>query len=142
MQTTFTVYKHSERNNYSLNAAKFVGNNQDWDQFLTDTNQLEKLMRLRKMSSRKRSPKIWRLRKTQEFIKWSNEHQVVTMYLPYAKVTVPNYDGRIPELSIKNAVLTALKTNSKEAFYYPKLNTNKPAHLHQVYYFNFYIEKL
>ncbi len=140
-QTEFTIYKYDKDNSLLLEPQKYVAKNTDWRQFLIDTNQEERLHKFADMSARKRSPKVWRLRQTSEFLKWSENHRETVEYKPYA-IASATYDGRIPEGRIKYAILDAVKYGEKEARYYPQSNQTKPAHLQMVYCFTFNLKML
>ena len=140
MKTTeFTIYKGSDGvlrlENYTATMP-----NQDWEQFLIDTNQQERLERLCSMSSRKRSPRLWKIRRSAAFIEWQKGKDVTITSQVYG-VAGAEYDGRIPEGHIKYAILDAIRHGEKEARYYPSSNATKPAHERMVYVFGFWFKK-
>lgn len=133
--TTFNVYKTTQ-GRYTLEDYKASYPSHDWDKYLKETNQLERLERLNAMSSRKRSPRLNRLYKSADFIEWGNANMVNVTSELYGVVTC-NYDGRLSEARIKYAVLEAIRYGEKEAHYEPLSNARKPAHEHLVYIFTF-----
>lgn len=140
MKTTeFTIYKDTTGTLRLDNFTTTYPNN-DWGQFLKDTNQAERLERLCSMSSRKRSPRIWKIRKSAAFIEWQKGKYITVTSKPYGTAGA-DYDGRIPELAIKRAILEAIKYGEKEARYYPSSNATKPAYERTVYVFGFWFKK-
>lgn len=135
MKIKFDVYRDS-RGVLSLEKKEYSYENQDWELFLKETGQNDRCERLLSMSSRKRSPKVWKLRKSDSFKEWSKNNIVQVSSSLYGVVSC-EYDGRLREYAIKYAVLDALKFGEKEARVYPESNKNKPAHLHMVYVFTF-----
>ncbi len=135
--TTFTIYKDSlgffRAENYTATMQ-----NHDWTQFLKETNPAQ-LERWLAMSSRKRSPKVCRLYKTESFKNWQKGKDIVVTSKPFAVATA-NHDGRVPEWGIKHAILEAVKYNESEARYYPSSNANKQAHQRLVYVFAYNLQ--
>lgn len=137
--TTFNIYKSTD-GQLRLDNHTSTYKNEDWEQYLKDTNQTERLERLLSMSSRKRSPKIWKLRKSQDFLQWQ-EGRDITITSELYGVASADHDGRVPEWGIKKAILEALRYGEKEARYYPTSNANKPAQERLVYVFNYTFKK-
>ena len=140
MKTTeFTIYKDTTGTLRLDNFTTTYPNN-NWAQFLEDTHQEDGLERLYSMSSRKRSPRISKIRRSAAFIEWQKGKDITVTSKPYG-TAVANYDGRIPEWAIKRAILEAIKHGEKEARYYPSSNATKPAHERMVYVFGFGFKK-
>lgn len=137
--TTFNIYKGTDGvlrlENYT---ATFP--NCDWDQYLQETGQSERLERLNSMSSRQRSPRVWRIRKSEAFLEWQQGKDITVTSSLYGVATA-EYDGRIPEGHIKHAILDAIRNHETEARYYPRSNANKPAHERLVYVFDYNLER-
>ena len=140
MTTTFNIYKSTDGKlrleNYTATYPCY-----DWARFLKDTHQLERLERLNALSSRKRSPIINRIRKSLPFKQWQQGKTITVTSELYGVVTA-NYDGRLPEGSIKYAIMDAISNGETEARYYPRSNDNKPAHMRMVYVFQFQLKKI
>ena len=137
--TSFNIYKSTDGvlrlDNYT---ATYL--NWDWEQYLEETGQIERLERLNSMSSRQRSPRVRRIRQTEAFLKWQQGKDITVTSSLYGVATA-EYDGRIPEWRIKYAILDAIRNNETEARYYPRSNENKPAHERLVYVFDFNLER-
>ena len=137
--TTFNIYKSTDGilrlDNYTATYA-----NWDWEQYLEETGQIERLERLNSMSSRQRSPRVRRIRQTESFLQWQQGKDITVTSSLYGVATA-EYDGRIPEGRIKYAILEAIRNNETEARYYPSSNSNKPAHERLVYVFDFNLER-
>lgn len=138
--TKFKIYKSTDGQLRLDNYTATYPNN-DWEQFLSETGQTNKAEKLLSMSSRERSPRIYRLRKSEAYKQWQ-KGKFFTITSEVYGVATANYDGRIPEASIKHAILEAVKYGEKEARYYPKSNKNKPVHERKVYVFSFQFEKV
>ena len=138
--TTFNIYKSTDGmlrlDNYTATYP-----NQDWEQFLKETGQTDRLERLNAMRSRDRSPRVCRLRKSEPFKQWQQGKTITVTSELYGVVTA-NYDGRLPEGSIKYAIMDAISNGETEARYYPRSNDNKPAHMRMVYVFQFQLKKI
>lgn len=140
MKTTeFNIYKGSDG---ILRLEDYTSTfpNWDWEQFLKDTHQEERLERLCSMSSRKRSPRLWKIRKSPAFIEWQKGKDITVTSHLYGVATA-NYDGRISESRLKYAILEAVRNGSNEARYYPTSNATKPAHERLVYVCRFSFKK-
>lgn len=133
--TTFNVYKSTD-GRLRLDNYTATYKNEDWEQYLKDTDQAERLERLLSMSSRKRSPKIWKLRKSLDFLQWQLGKDITISSELYG-VASADHDGRVPEWGIKRAILEALRYGEKEARYYPTSNDKKPAQEQLVYVFHY-----
>lgn len=131
----FEIFKTSD-GRLSLTNESYQYNNEDWEQFLRQNGQAERAEHLVSLSSRKRSPKIWRIRQSKEFRQWSKTH-VINVTSSLYGIASANYDGRIKEGRIKYAILDAIRHGQSEARYYPQSNKGKPAHLHMVYCFGY-----
>lgn len=112
---------------------------QDWERYLIDTGQDERLERLKSMRSKDRSPKLYRLRKTPTFIKWSEENKVVVTSSLFA-TCVADVDGRLNESDVRVAMMNAFQNKEKFAKVYPRSNKNKPPHEWLVYEFSFSVK--
>ena len=139
MTTTFNIYKSTDGvlrlENYTATYP-----NWDWEQYLEETGQTERLDRLYSMSSRERSPRVNRIRKTEAFLNWQKGKDVHVTSSLYGVATA-DYDGRISEKLVQYAILDAIKIGKDEALYYPKSNANKPSIQHMVYVIPFNFEK-
>jgi hypothetical protein len=137
--TTFNIYKSTDGmlrlDNYTATYP-----NQDWEQFLQETGQTDRLERLNAMRSRDRSPRVCRLRKSEPFKQWQRG-KTITVTSELYGVATADYDGRLPEGSIKYAILNAIRNGETEARYYPRSNARKPAHEHLVYCFDYDFQK-
>lgn len=136
----FEIFKTSD-GRLSLTNDSYTYNNQDWEQFLRDNGQAERADHLMSLSSRKRSPKIWRIRQSEDFKRWSEAH-VISVTSSLYGIASANYDGRIRDGRIKYAILEAIKYGKSEARYYPQSNEGKPAHMHMVYCFSYSFRKI
>lgn len=121
------------------------GNSQDWEQFCKDMGQGERLARLLDMPSRKRSPKLYRLRNSEAFRKWSANHPYIITFERVGTITM-NYDARFKEYQAAHGIREAAQfmgaqicagACSGQARIYPKSNAGKPEHLRRVYLFRF-----
>ena len=139
MTTTFNVYKSTDG---ELRLENYTATypNWDWDQFLEETGQTERLERLYSMSSRQRSGRVNRLRKTEAFLEWQ-KGKAVTVTSKLLGVATADYDGRISERLIQYAILDAIKIGKDEALYYPKSNEHKSPLKKMVYVIPFNFEK-
>ena len=138
--TTFNIYKDSI-GILRLEPFEKTMPNEDWEQYLRETDQSDRADRLLAMSSRKRSPKVWKIRKSKPFAEWQ-QGKTVTITSHLYGMASADYDGRIPEWRIKAAIIEAVKYGESEARYYPASNAKKPAHEHIVYVFGFNFKKV
>lgn len=142
--TTFNIYKRNfSDGSFYLDLEEkepYTIDNENWEQYLRETGQSDRADYLLSMSSRKRSPKIWRIRQSDEFRTWSKQNQITVTTSLYG-VASCDYDGRIPEGHIKSAIINAIRNGEDEARYYPASNASKPAHLQMVYCFNYNFNK-
>lgn len=138
-QTTFAIYQGTDGvlrlENYTA-----TYKNANWEQYLADTGQEERLQQLKAMSSRKRSPRIYRIRNSEQFRQWQSGKDITVTSRLYG-IASAIYDGRIHESSVKYAILHAIENGKTEALYEPKSNANKPAHLHEVYVIPYQLKK-
>lgn len=112
---------------------------QDWERYLSESGQMERLERLKSMRSKDRSPKLYRLRKTPSFIKWSEEHKVIVTSELFA-TCVADVDGRLNESDVRVAMMNAFQNKEQFAKVYPRSNKNKPPHEWLVYKFLFSVK--
>lgn len=112
---------------------------QDWERYLSESGQMERLERLKNMRSKDRSPKLYRLRKTPSFIKWSEEHKVVVTSTLFA-TCVADVDGRLNKSDVRVALMNAVQDKEQFAKVYPRSNKNKPPHEWLVYVFLFSVK--
>lgn len=112
---------------------------QDWEKYLMDTEQNERLERLKNMRSKDRTPKIYRLRKTPTFLKWSEENKVSVTSELFA-ICEADVDGRLNESDVRVAIMNAFQNKEQFAKVYPRCNKNKPPHLWLVYEFLFLVK--
>lgn len=139
MKTNFIIYRNSATGRLSLQDHSCMLPNGDWEQYLREAGQGERADRLCAMSSRKRSPKIYKIRHTDAFKAWSEANPVTVKYTEYAEASA-EYDGRLREGAIKRAILDATQYNEKRAMVVPESDKNKPAHLRRVYVFNYKLD--
>lgn len=137
--TTFNVYQDTN-GHLSLKEYTETYENQNWEQFLEETGQTERLERLNAMRSRDRSPRVRRIRMSEPFKQWQVGKDITVTTHLYG-VASADYNGRIPEHSIQYAILQAIRYNESEARYYPRSNARKPAHERLVYCFDYDFQK-
>lgn len=133
--TTFNIYRYNN-GNLSLKEHLFTFPSQDWARFLKETGQLERLAKLETMSSRKRSPLLYRLRRSPAFLEWQ-KNNIETVKTTLFGVASAFYDGRLPEDGVKLAILEAIRCERPWATYQLKCDQNKPEHLKRCYCFPF-----
>ena len=91
------------------------------------------------MRSKDRSPKLYRLRNTPTFIKWSEENKVVVTSELLATCEA-DVDGRLNESDVRVAMMNAFQNKEQFAKVYPRSNKNKPPHEWLVYTFLFSVK--
>lgn len=106
--------------------------NQCWQEYLHDTGQDERLDRLYAMSSRKRSPRVNRIRRSRDFAIWSDKHSYDEWCEPFMTAEC-DYDGRLSESEVRAALFEAAVDGHEVVLVHPKSNRTKPAHERLVY---------
>lgn len=138
MKVEINIYKdnlgglHYTPQNYEYNS-------QDWEKYLSESGQMERLERLKSMRSKVRTSKVYVLRNTPSFIKWSRENKVVVTSELFA-TCVADVDGRLNESDVRVAIMKAFQNKERFAEVYPRSNKNKPPHECLVYKFLFSVK--
>lgn len=138
MKVEINIYKdnlgglHYTPQNYEYNS-------QDWERYLSESGQMERLERLKSMRSKVRTPKVYRLRNTPTFIEWSERNKVVVTSELFATCEA-DVDGRLNESDVRVAMMNAFQNKEQFAKVYPRSNKNKPPHEWLVYEFLFSVK--